>query len=123
MPEPTPVYYLVVALSFFIMSVGKGGLGGLLGALSTLTLTLVLPVDKTIGLLLPVLLFADIFTIGVHWHKWNLRLVGLLLPGALLGITLGTWLITSAPTDTLELVILYFPVNEARPEETWQRAP
>lgn len=98
-------YYLVVGLAFFVMGLGKGALGGMLGAFSTVLLAFVMPVDQVLGLMLPLLLLADVFAISFHWRRWNWRLVGLLLPGAIVGITIGTWVITAAPTDTLKLIV------------------
>lgn len=99
------LYFAVVGLACFLVGVGKGALGGMLGALSTVLMALVMPVDKVLGLLLPLLLVADAFAVSFYWRQWDWRLVRWLLPGAILGITLSTWVITSAPTETLKLLI------------------
>jgi uncharacterized membrane protein YfcA len=62
-----------------------------------------MPADRVLGILLPILMFADIFAVSMYWRRWNLRLIVLLIPGSLAGVTIGTLFITNAPTQTLRL--------------------
>jgi uncharacterized membrane protein YfcA len=78
-------------------------LGGMLGAVATPIMVLVMPADQVLGLLLPIMLLADIFAIALHWRKWNWRLVLLLTPGAVIGVTIGTFFIANAPTNVLKI--------------------
>lgn len=106
------VFYLMVALVAFMIGLAKGGLGGTLGALATPMLALVMPADQVIGLVLPILMLADIFAVSFHWRRWNGKFVLLLIPGAIVGVTIGTFFITSAPTESLRtalgLIVLVF---------------
>ncbi len=108
------VFYVMVAINAFMIGLAKGGLGGTLGALATPLLALVMPADQVIGLILPILMFADIFAIAFHWRRWNNKLVLLLLPGAVVGVTIGTFFITNAPTESLRtalgVIVLVFAV-------------
>ena len=115
------VFYVMVAIIAFMIGLAKGGLGGTLGALATPLLALVMPADQVIGLILPILMFADIFAIAFHWRRWNNMLVLLLLPGAVVGVTIGTFFITNAPTESLRtalgvivLVFALYKIFESR---------
>ncbi len=99
------IFYLMVALIAFMIGLAKGGLGGTLGALATPLLALVMPADQVIGLILPILMLADIFAVSFHWRRWNTKLVLLLIPGAVVGVTIGTFFITTAPTGTLRTAL------------------
>jgi uncharacterized membrane protein YfcA len=114
MSQNQTILFIVAALVAFLIGLSKGGLGGTAGALATPMMALVLPADKVIGLLLPILMLADIFAMALHWRKWNSKLVLLLLPGAILGVTIGTIFITNAPTETLRtllgVIVLIFAV-------------
>jgi uncharacterized membrane protein YfcA len=99
------LFYAMTALVGFIIGVSKGGLGGTAGALATPLMALVMPADQAIGLLLPILMFADIFAVALHWKRWNGRLVWLLIPGSVLGVTIGTYFITNAPTRALQVAL------------------
>ena len=105
MPDNLTTFYLMVALVALMIGLSKGGLGGLLGAMATPLMALVMPADQVIGLLLPVLMIADLFAVASHWRKWDWRLVRLLLPGALVGVVVGTLFIQNAPTQTLKVII------------------
>lgn len=99
------VFYAVAGLVAFLVGLSKGGLGGTLGALATPLMALVMPAEPVIGLVLPILMFADVFAVALHWGHWNRRLILLLIPGAIIGVTVGTYLITSAPTGTLRRIL------------------
>jgi uncharacterized membrane protein YfcA len=95
----------MAALVAFLIGLNKGGLGGTLGALATPLMALVMPPEQVIGLLLPVLLLADVFAVSAHWRRWDWRLTRLLLPGAIFGVTVGTLFITNAPTALLKTAL------------------
>lgn len=98
-------YYGVVALAAFLTGISKGGLGGMMGVLITPMVALVIPVDQTIGLLLPVFMLGDVFALAAHWRRWNGRLVGLLIIGGLVGITLGTFVLTNISAEFLQRLL------------------
>ena len=102
--DPTVTLIMVIFVTFMI-SLSKGGLGGMLGAAATPMMVLVMPANEVLGLLLPIMLLADVFAIALHWKKWNWRMVLLLTPGAVIGVTVGTFFIANAPTDVLKLVL------------------
>jgi uncharacterized protein len=109
-----PVFLVITAVVAFLIGLAKGGFGGTLGTLATPMMALILPADQVLGILLPILMFADIFAVTMHWRRWDFRLVWLLIPGSLVGVTVGTLFITNAPTHTLRVVlgviVLFFTV-------------
>ena len=114
MPQDQLIFIIVTALVAFIIGLSKGGLGGMLGALITPLMAFIVPVDQAIGLLLPMLMYADLFAVAFHWRHWNTRLVLLLLPGAITGVIVGTLFITNVPTDVLRtglgIIVLLFAI-------------
>ena len=98
-------FYLMVAFVALLIGLAKGGLGGTLGVLATPLMTMVLPADQVLGLVLPLLMIADAFAVTLLWKRWNGRLVVLLLPGGVIGVTIGTYLISRAPTSTLQMLL------------------
>ncbi len=98
-------FILVTGLVAYSIGLSKGGLGGTLGALATPVMALVLPPEQVVGMLLPVLMFADVFAVSWHWKRWDRKQILLLLPGAIAGITIGTFFITNAPAGSLRLTL------------------
>src|SRR3972149_7395755 len=111
--DPT-IFFIMVGIVAFMIGLAKGGLGGTLGALATPMMALVMPADQVIGLVLPILMLSDVFAVARHWRRWNGRLVWLLIPGSVLGVTIGTYFITNAPTRALQValgvIILLFAI-------------
>ena len=105
MDNSNALLFVVAAVVTFIIGMSKGGLGGTAGALATPLMALVLPADQVIGLILPILMVADVFAVALHWGNWNKRLIVLLLPGAVIGVIIGTLFITNAPTETLRRLL------------------
>ncbi|MBE3066444.1 MAG: sulfite exporter TauE/SafE family protein [Chloroflexi bacterium] len=103
MPNNPTVFLIMLAAVAFLISLSKGGLGGMAGTLSTPLMALVMPVNQVLGLLLPIMLVADVFAIALHWRKWNGRLVWLLIPGAVIGVTIGTYFIANVSTNVLKI--------------------
>ncbi|MEA3335002.1 MAG: sulfite exporter TauE/SafE family protein [Chloroflexota bacterium] len=112
MEESTVVILLIAAVAFFMIGLAKGGLGATSATLAMPLLALVMPVSVVIGMILPVLMLADIIAVGFHWRRWSNRLLVLLIPGALSGVILGTYFITNVPPDVLRtalgIIILLF---------------
>lgn len=94
-------FFVVTAVVICLIGLGKGGLGGTLGVLATPLMTLVMPADKVIGLLLPILIIADIFAVVSHWQRWDRRLVLLLIPWAIGGVLIGSSFVASVSPEGL----------------------
>jgi uncharacterized membrane protein YfcA len=105
MAENQTIFFMVAGVVAFLIGLSKGGLGGTAGALATPLMALVLPADVVIGLILPILMLADIFAVALHWRRWNGHLIILLIPGAIVGVTIGTVFITNAPTELLRTLL------------------
>ena len=109
------------ALVIVLIGLSKGGLGGTLATLATPLMTLVLPANKVIGLLLPILIVADVFALAAHWNRWDKKQVLLLLPGAVVGMAIGTFFLASISADALRrligiiiLIFVIYKIFEAR---------
>jgi hypothetical protein len=99
------VFYAVAAFCALFIGLAKGGLGGTIAGLATPIMALVLPVGEVLGLVLPMFMIADVFSLGAYWKHWRWRLVLLMLPGGVVGVTVGTLFITNAPTRGLRIAL------------------
>lgn len=98
-------FFIMTALVILLIGFAKGGLGGTMAGLATPLMALVMPAHQVIGLLLPILIVADIFSLAVHWQRWDRKLILLLLPGAVIGVAIGTLFLTNISSETLRRVI------------------
>lgn len=83
-------YALVLAcLAVVIIGMAKGGLSGI-GALGTPILALALPPAIAAAVLLPVIIVQDVVSVWSFRHEWDRWIVGWMLPGTIIGISLAT---------------------------------
>jgi uncharacterized protein len=112
MTDNPVLFYVMTAFVGLLIGIAKGGLGGLIGTLATPLMSLVLPPNQVVGLLLPMLMLADVFGVATYWKRWRSRLVLLLLPGGIVGVTIGTYFIENASAEVwrnvLAVIVLVF---------------
>lgn len=103
MPIPTLLMFALVAL---LIGFSKGGLGGPVPiSLTAPLLSLVIPISQAIGVVLPLLIFADLFALYFYWRKWDMRYIVLMLPMAVIGIAMGSLMLAHIPNDVLRKVV------------------
>lgn len=68
-------------------------------------MTLVMPANEVIGLLLPIFILTDVFAVASYWKEWDWKLIALLMPGAIAGVTVATFFITNVAPETLRMTL------------------
>ncbi|MBC8100512.1 MAG: sulfite exporter TauE/SafE family protein [Armatimonadetes bacterium] len=96
----------VFALAALLIGLSKGGLGGPVPvALTVPLLSLVISVPQAVGIVLPLLMFADVIALTFYWRQWEMRYIRLLVPAAVLGVLIGTLLLATLPNDLLRRIV------------------
>jgi uncharacterized protein len=95
-PDIAPlVYYLCVGSAVLITGISKAGFGGGVGILALPVMALVMPPQHMLGLMLPLLIAADILSNLHYLGQWEWKLLRPLLLGAVLGVAGGTVVLTA----------------------------
>lgn len=104
------LYLLCVGGAVLIIGIAKAGFGGGIGIMAVPLMAVAMPTTQTIGVMLPVLIFADIFTLMHHRGHRSWPHVRWLVGGAVLGIIAGTlvliWLRESTSLNSALNVII-----------------
>ena len=96
----------VILLAAILIGLVKGGIGGpMAGAIILPLLTQRMTVAGAVGVAMPLLIVGDIFAMRFYWREWDPRFMRLLLPGALLGIIGGTFLLVTLPDLVLRQIL------------------
>jgi hypothetical protein len=66
---------LTVGAAAFLLGVSKAGLGGGLGPLVTVIVSIFVPPARAIGVLLPLLIVGDVFAVWTHRRSWDRALL------------------------------------------------
>lgn len=103
-PADTPVWLWVLCAvsAVVIIGIAKSGFGGGIGVVATPLLAVAMPTTNAVGILLPVLIVADIFAVKSHRREANYALLWWMWGGALLGLA-GGWLIIAWMEDEGQL--------------------
>ncbi len=84
----TPADWMIVVIGALLVGLGKGGLVGV-GNLTVVLFAMVFEAKASVGLLLPVLISADIVAITVYRRHADWKLLARLLPWMVVGILIG----------------------------------
>jgi len=102
------LFLLLGSLSAMLVSIAKAGFGGSVGILSTPIMVYACQGNTklALGVVLPILIACDQLSI-VSWRgKWDRRVVGLLLPGLVVGVAIGSaglyWIKTLGLSESTE---------------------
>lgn len=97
------ILYAIVGI---LVGLSKGGLGGPVPvALTVPLLTLIIDPQVAVALVLPLLIFADMFALYFYWRRWDRRYIALMLAPGLLGVVLGALVLDTIDATTLKRVI------------------
>lgn len=100
----TPAF-LAAAVAAVVIGIAKGGFGGVGAFVSVAIMSLVTSPAVTLGVLLPVLMLADVISVSSLWKEFDRRAVWQAFPGAVIGVAVGTWLLASIDSASIKVVI------------------
>lgn len=83
--------FLLFALpAVFLTGLSKGGFGGALGGIAVPLMALATSPKQAAAVMLPILCLADVVGLKAYFGKWDLANLKVMIPGALVGIALGS---------------------------------
>lgn len=90
MPVLDTSYWLIIVAAVLVSALSKGGFGGGLGMASVPMMSWVMQPQHAAAIMLPLLCLMDVIGVWAYRHSWSRAAVLGLLPGAILGIVIGT---------------------------------
>lgn len=97
-------FYAAAIPAVLITGISKGGFGGI-ALLAVPLLSLVISPVQAAGIMLPILLAMDVSSIMAYKGKWDKRNLMILLPGAMVGITIGAFTAHLVNDDAIRLIV------------------
>ena len=112
-----PWFLLVAIISVLITGISKGGFGGF-ALLSVPLMSLAISPIQAAGIMLPIMIPMDILSIWVYRHHWDARILTILIPAAILGITIGGftagWVNDDFVRFLVGIIAVLFTIHRAR---------
>jgi uncharacterized membrane protein YfcA len=110
-----PLFYAVAIPAVLLTGISKGGFGSALGGIGVPLMALAISPVQAAAILLPVLCFMDLVGVRVYFGKWDKENLKIMLPGALLGIAIGTLTFGLLTENAIRILIggiaVAFPLN------------
>ena len=101
------LFYAAAIPAILLTGISKGGFAGGIGLIAVPMLALVIPPVQAAGILLPILMAMDAIATWSYRNTWDRTNFSMLIPGALVGIAIGTLMASTVP-DTVVLLIIGF---------------
>jgi uncharacterized membrane protein YfcA len=99
-----PIFYLAAIPAVMFLGISKGGFAGV-GLLATPLLALVLPPLQAAAILLPILILQDAISVLVYRRNWDAQNIKIMLPGAVLGVSIAWLLAAYVPDSYVRLAV------------------
>jgi uncharacterized membrane protein YfcA len=99
-----PLFYVLAVPAVVALGLSKGGFAGM-GQMATPLLALVMPPLEAAAIMLPIMILQDANSVWVYRKDWNGRLLIVVLPGAVVGITFAGLVAAHISNDAVRVFI------------------
>ena len=97
--------YAFAALGVFFFGIAKGGFAGPISMLSVPLMSFVMSPLLAAGILLPLLVLMDIIAVFIFWKKWKVKILKIIIPASIVGITFGAFTFQYTTEDQIRLIV------------------
>ena len=80
----------MLLIGALLIGITKAGFGGGAGLIVGPMLMLVFPAKESLGMMLPLLFVCDVVSLFFYWRKWDKLNIAFIIPGAVVGIGIGS---------------------------------
>lgn len=105
LPAFPPAFYVVAVVAILLTGIAKGGFGQGSGGIAVPLMAMFITPQEAAGIMLPILCAMDLFSVHAYRRAWSREHVKILLPGALVGITLGGLAFGLLPVNAIRLLL------------------
>ena len=99
------VFFLTVVPAIILYGIAKSGLGGSISLISIPLMTMVMPLNQALAIILPILIFSDFIAVYRFRKNFDLNTLKLIIPFAGIGIFIGSFTFSYFTEDLLKIII------------------
>ena len=99
------LFFLTVVPAIILYGIAKSGLGGSMTLISIPLMTIVMPLNQALGIILPILIFSDFIASYKYRKEFDLGTLKLMIPFAVLGIIIGSFTFSFLTEELLKFLI------------------
>jgi uncharacterized protein len=99
------IYLSTVVPAIILYGIAKSGLGGSVSLISVPLMTLVMPLNQALAIILPILIFSDIIAVYRFRREFDVSTLKLIIPFAGAGIFIGSLTFSYFSEEILKLIV------------------
>ena len=99
------LFLISVVPAIILYGIAKSGLGGSISLISVPLMTVVMPLNQALAVILPILIFSDIIAVYRFRREFDFSTLKLIVPFAALGIIIGSFTFKYFSEDLLKLIV------------------
>ena len=103
--EISLVFCLTVVPAIILFGIAKSGLGGSVSLISIPLMTIVMPLNHALAILLPILIFSDFISAYRFRREFDRETLNLMIPSAAIGVVIGSLTFTLFSEIFLKLLL------------------
>lgn len=99
------LFWILAIIGVIITGISKSGFAGGAGVVAVPILALVMPVPQAAALMLPLLIIMDMKAVHLYWRHLDVKVLVSIIPAALVGILIGSLLLTNSSGLILQITL------------------
>ena len=99
------LFFFTVVPAIILYGIAKSGLGGSMTLISVPLMTIVMPLNQALGIILPILIFSDFIAVYKYRKEYDLGTLKLMVPFAAVGILIASFTFTYFSEELLKFMI------------------
>jgi len=103
--EINSLFFISVVPAIVLYGIAKSGLGGSISLISVPLMTVVMPLQQALAIILPILIFSDMIAVYRFRKEFNLNILKLIVPFAAVGIIIGSLTFSFFPENLLKFIV------------------
>ena len=96
------LFFISVVPAIILYGIAKSGLGGSISLISVPLMTIVMPLQQALAIILPILIFSDIIAVYRFRREFDFSTLKLIVPFAAIGIVFGSFTFNNFSEDLLK---------------------
>jgi len=99
------LFFITVIPAIILYGIAKSGLGGSMTLISIPLMTIVMPLNEALGIVLPILIFSDFIATYKYRKEFDLPTLKLMVPFAAIGVLIGSLTFSYFSEELLKFII------------------
>ena len=103
--EINSLFFISVVPAIVLYGIAKSGLGGSISLISVPLMTVVMPLQQALAIILPILIFSDIIAVYRFRREFNFSILRVIVPFAAVGIIIGSLTFSYFSENLLKFIV------------------